>query len=59
MKNSVGLFHAAVADELLAVHHYMYFHSHRDDQGYDLLAELFKRTSIEAMIHVKRRGRTD
>jgi bacterioferritin len=37
-----------------AVHQYMYFHFHLDDQGYDLLANLFKRTAIEEMIHVEK-----
>ena len=31
----------------------MYCHFHCDDQGYDLLANLFKRTAIEEMIHVE------
>lgn len=43
----------AVADELAAVHQYMYFHFHCDDQGYDLLAGLFKRTAIEEMQHIE------
>jgi bacterioferritin len=51
---SIGLLNRAVADELSAVHQYMYFHFHCDDQGYDLLAGLFKRTAIEEMIHVER-----
>jgi bacterioferritin len=32
----------------------MYFHFHCDDQGLDLLANLFKRTAIEEMLHVER-----
>ena len=32
----------------------MYFHFHCDDQGLDLLANLFKRTAVEEMIHVER-----
>jgi bacterioferritin len=32
----------------------MYFHFLCDDQGYDLLAGLFKKTAIEEMIHVER-----
>jgi bacterioferritin len=43
----------AVADELTAVHQYMYFHFHCDDQGFDLLANLFKRTAIEEMLHIE------
>jgi bacterioferritin len=53
-KKSIELLNKAVADELSAVHQYMYFHFHCDDQGYDLLASLFKRTSIEEMQHVER-----
>ncbi len=53
-KKSIELLNKAVADELSAVHQYMYFHFHCDDQGFDLLANLFKRTSIEEMIHVER-----
>jgi bacterioferritin len=32
----------------------MYFHFHCDDQGYDLLAGLFKTTAIEEMLHTER-----
>jgi bacterioferritin len=52
-EKSVELLNKAVADELSAVHQYMYFHFHCDDQGYDLLASLFKRTAIEEMIHIE------
>jgi bacterioferritin len=52
-KNSIELLNKAVADELSAVHQYMYFHFHCDDQGYDLLANLFKRTAIEEMQHIE------
>jgi bacterioferritin len=31
----------------------MYFHFHCDDQGYDLLANLFKKTAIEEMMHIE------
>jgi bacterioferritin len=48
------LLNKAVADELHAVHQYMYFHFHCDDQGYDLLANLFKRTAIEEMLHIEK-----
>ena len=53
-KESVVLLNKAVTSELSAVHQYMYFHFHCDDQGYDLLAALFKRTAIEEMLHVER-----
>jgi bacterioferritin len=51
---SIVLLNKAVADELLAVHQYMYFHFHCDDLGYDLLANLFKKTAIAEMLHVER-----
>ena len=53
-QKSIDLLNKAVADELSAVHQYMYFHFHCDDQGYDLLAGLFKRTAIEEMLHIER-----
>ncbi len=53
-EKSIELLNKAVADELSAVHQYMYFHFHCDDQGYDLLAGLFKRTAIEEMLHIER-----
>lgn len=53
-KDSVILLNKAIADELAAVHQYMYFHFLCDDQGYDLLAGLFKRTAIDEMIHIER-----
>lgn len=52
-KNSIELLNKGVADEMLAIHQYMYFHFHCDDQGYDLLAGLFKKTAIEEMGHVE------
>ena len=51
---SIELLNAAVADELAAVHQYMYFHFHLDDQGFGPLALLFKRTAIEEMMHIER-----
>ena len=53
-EKSIELLNKAIADELSAVHQYMYFHFHCDDQGYDLLANLFKRTAIEEMGHVEK-----
>lgn len=53
-EKSIELLNKAVADEMHAVHQYMYFHFHCDDQGYDLLANMFKRTAVEEMIHVER-----
>ncbi|MDR0577131.1 MAG: bacterioferritin [Candidatus Accumulibacter sp.] len=53
-ENSIELLNKAVAGELAAVHQYMYFHFHCDDQGYDLLANLFKRTAIDEMVHIEK-----
>jgi bacterioferritin len=53
-EKSIVLLNKAVADELAAVHQYMYWHFHCDDQGYDLLAQLFKRTAVDEMIHVEK-----
>ena len=53
-EQSIELLNKAVADELYAVHQYMYFHFHCDDQGYDLLAGLFRQTAIEEMLHTER-----
>jgi bacterioferritin len=50
---SIDLLNKAIADELSAVHQYMYFHFHCDDQGIELLSGLFKRTAIEEMLHVE------
>ena len=52
-EKSIELLNKAIADELYAVHQYMYFHFLCDDQGYDLLAGLFKKTAIDEMIHVE------
>lgn len=53
-EKSIELLNRAVADELHAVHQYMYFHFHLDDQGYDLLSNMFKRIAIQEMEHVER-----
>ena len=50
---SIELLNRAVADELQAVHQYMYFHFHLDDQGFAPLSQLFKRIAIEEMGHVE------
>jgi bacterioferritin len=52
-EKSIELLNKAIGDELSAVHQYMYFHFHCDDQGYDLLAGLYRRTAIEEMQHVE------
>lgn len=50
---SIQLLNAGIADELQAVHQYMYFHLHLDDQGFVPLASLFKRIAIKEMGHVE------
>ena len=53
-EKSIELLNKAVADEMSAVHQYMYFHFHCTDQGYAPLSALFLRTAIEEMGHVER-----
>jgi bacterioferritin len=53
-KKSIALLNKAVADELLAVHQYMYWHFHLDDQGFGPLASLLKRIAIVEMGHVEK-----
>jgi bacterioferritin len=50
---SIELLNQAVADELQAVHQYMYFHFHLADQGFGPLSMLFKRIAIQEMGHVE------
>ena len=53
-EKSIELLNKAFADEMSAVHQYMYFHFHCEDQGYELLSGLFMKTAIEEMEHVER-----
>jgi bacterioferritin len=53
-EKSIELLNKAVADEMSAVHQYMYFHFHCEDQGYELLSRLFMKTAVEEMGHVER-----
>ncbi len=53
-EKSIELLNKAIGDELSAVHQYMYWHFHCDDQGFDLLAGLYKQTAIEEMIHIEK-----
>jgi bacterioferritin len=52
-ENSIRLLNHAVADELQAVHQYMYFHFHLADQGFQPLSLLLKRIAIQEMMHVE------
>jgi len=53
-EKSIELLNKAVADEMTAVHQYMFFHFHCENQGYDLLSRLFIKTAVEEMGHVER-----
>jgi bacterioferritin len=53
-EKSIELLNRSVADELSAIHQYMFFHFHCADQGYELLSRLFIKTAIEEMGHVER-----
>jgi bacterioferritin len=51
---SIELLNKAVADELQAVHQYMYWHFHLDDQGFGPLSAMLRRIAIMEMGHVER-----
>jgi len=53
-EKTIQLLNRSVAAELQAVHQYMYFHFHLDDQGLAPIADLFKRTAIQEMGHAER-----
>ena len=53
-EKSVEVLNRVIADELSAIHQYMYWHFHCDDQGFDLLAGLFKRIAVDEMMHIER-----
>jgi bacterioferritin len=52
-EKSIELLNKAVADEMTAVHQYMFFHFHCEDQGYGLISALFLRTAMEEMRHIE------
>ncbi len=52
-EKSIELLNKAIAEELSAIHQYMYFHFILDDLGYDLLASIFKKTAIDEMLHTE------
>lgn len=53
-EKSIELLNKAIADELSAIHQYMYFHFHCHDRGLHLLANLFEKTAIDEMRHVEK-----
>jgi bacterioferritin len=52
-EKSVELLNQAIADEIAAIHQYMYFHFRLDDLGYTPLANLLKQTAIQEMQHAE------
>lgn len=52
-EKSIELLNTAIADELSAIHQYMYFHFRLDDLGYAPLANLLKMTAIQEMQHAE------
>ncbi len=52
-EKSCELLNKAVAEELTALHQYMYFHFRLEDAGYKPLADYFHRISIVEMRHVE------
>ena len=52
-EKSIELLNKAMADELAAIHQYMYFHFRLDDLGYAPLAAQLKRTAIDEMMHAE------
>lgn len=55
-QKSIDLLNKALADELQAVHQYMYWHFHLEDQGFEPLSALFKRTAVMEMGHIEELG---
>ena len=52
-EKSIELLNTGIADELAAIHQYMYVHFRLDDLGYGPLANLLKMTAIEEMQHAE------
>ena len=50
---SIKILNQAIADEIGAIHQYMYFHFRLDDLGYTPLANLLKQTAIQEMQHAE------
>ncbi len=52
-EKSIELLNTAIADEIAAIHQYMYFHFRLDDLGYGPLSNMLKQTAIEEMQHAE------
>ena len=53
-KKSIELLNNAVANEFSAMHQYLYFHFHCNDQGILKIAALFKKAAGDEMDHVEK-----
>ena len=53
-KKSIEMLNKGVGDELQAIHQYMYWHFHLDDQGFGPLSGMFKKIAIMEMTHVEK-----
>jgi bacterioferritin len=53
-ESSIHLLNRALADELQAIHQYLYFHFHLDDQGLRPLAKIFRQFAVQEMGHVEK-----
>lgn len=53
-KKSIEMLNKGVADELQAIHQYMYWHFHLDDQGFGPLSGMFKKIAVMEMVHVEK-----
>ena len=56
-EKSIEFLNKAVGDEMFAVHQYMFFSCHCEEQGNELLSNLFRRTAVQEMRHVERCAR--
>ncbi len=52
-QKSIDLLNKGVADELQAVHQYMYWHFHLDNQGFGPLSAMLRLVAIQEMGHVE------
>jgi len=53
-KLSIDMLNKGVGDELQAIHQYMYWHFHLDDQGFGPLSGLFRKIAISEMVHLEK-----
>jgi len=52
-QKSIDLLNKGVADELQAVHQYMYWHFHLDNQGFGPLSAMLRLVAIQEMGHIE------